>query len=129
MTVEVEILNTDWTKINSDLTGNVSNFSERDAYIRESESIPDSSLEDGFIIRPGDAIRFALNVGVSLWARSNIAPTKVLVSGGIGKINTGSSEKITDGIKNSEIVPLLKAILMGIEIISNTENLIRNIED
>ena len=109
MTNSVPIIHTDWTQVNLETSGSISNFGERDVYLRESLSKPSESLEDGFILLPGGNIPFAVANNLNVWARSKVANSKVLVSSGINRFeqtNDYDEERNQEALK--EIVRWLK---------------------
>ncbi len=135
MTLAVPVTFEDWTQVNSLLFGSVGNFGERDIHLREQSTKPLKTVEDGHILRPGENIRFSLTESVSLWARSIIAESEVLVSSGIEAAITNvemgnllNRLLINIGSQNEQIINQLKLLNLRTEEMGNTGINLNDIE-
>ena len=92
MTLKIAIPAGEWTQVNSDLVGTVSNFGERDIHLRESVLEPSSDELGGVVLRPSVPLPFSLADTFNLWARPKPADTpeqentNVFVATGINSI-------------------------------------------
>lgn len=92
MTLKIAIPAGEWTQVNSDLVGTVSNFGERDIHLRESILEPSSDEVGGVVLRPSVPLPFSLASTFNLWARPkhadnpNVEKTNVFVATGINPI-------------------------------------------
>ena len=130
MTISVRIVHDGWTKVNFQSTGDICNFGERDIYLRESENLPNALIDDGFILRPGDDAPFSLELTINLWARSIIAPSKVLISSGISRLeavhsakNEQTQETLSEIVKWIRVTATLLADMQGMNADDTYEDL------
>ncbi|GAG92662.1 unnamed protein product [marine sediment metagenome] len=133
MTISVSITYTDWTRVNSQITGSVSNFGERDVYLQDSASKPLSSVEDGIPIRPGDTMPFSTSGDAKIWARSIIANSKVIVSSSLNafKNDIDQHREIAKLDNDSQIIALLKAIawILADQQDENLQHILNNVRN
>lgn len=81
-TVEVTVVNTDWTEVQQGVSGLITNDSEDDIRVREAAAKPDVSVKKGHVIHPHQNITYGIEGAQKIFARSMRSESLLIVTEG-----------------------------------------------
>jgi len=129
-TYVVELSDSEWIDASRDNTfGFITNPTEDNVIYTQNTGLPPVSLKDGHVLLPKSRAPFLIQSTETIFARSLRTNAKIIITP--AKESNSKENEITMVAQNSRIIMLLKAILLGIEIIADQEvnTLIDDIEE
>lgn len=128
-TINIGISNVRWTSVIFNGTGFFTNESDNIIIYKTSNEAPEDSDQSGHTLQRRSKKPYSISLGSIIWMRS-VYPENAVDKNAVISITPNEINENISALQDGAIIHLLRAILMGIEIIADQEEgtLIENVD-